>query len=262
MVVFLTFSVATVSLDKVKDAAAAFSRHAQSGKINDAVALEEFLDRMHLRSEVYAALGIEKAANISEAAFNKAMDDAANTKNRRDNLWRVFDTNRDGSVEFKEVLQALAYFSFDLDKTKRAELAFSLFDSNGDGSLTFEEIRAHTSHTLAIGANLIRSTLPGELKRNKDVRKVLNDQEMIVLAGKMADALDKADLGRQFTQGLFAAVGKKENDKITRQEYVEFAVEKEDELKNVKLSVAMKLVETIAESAQSHILSVLSRKIR
>jgi Ca2+-binding EF-hand superfamily protein len=217
---------------------------------------------MNLRSEAYNALGIEKAANISEAAFSKAMDDAENAKNRRENLWRIFDANRDGAVEFKEVMQALVFFSFDVDKKKKAELQFELFDLNGDGSLSFEEIRHHTTHTLAIGANLIRSTLPSELKRNKDVRKLLNDQELITLAQKMGDALDKADLGNQFTSGLFAAVGKKETDKITKDEYVTFAVEKEDELKSVKLAVAMKLVETIAESAQSHIMGVLNRKIR
>lgn len=251
-----------MSLDKVKDAAAAFSRHAESGKIKDAVALEEFLDRMHLRTEVYSALGIQKGQKISDAAFAKAMDDEENTKNRRENLWRIFDANRDGEIEFKEVLGALAYFSVELDQTKRAQLQFELFDRNGDGSLTFEEIRSHTAHTLAIGANLIRSTLPSELRRSKEVKKVLDDKEMVALAERMADALDKADLGSQFTKALFSAVGKKDTDKITKAEYISFSVEKEEDLKNVKLSVAMKLVETITESAQSHIRAVLARKIR
>lgn len=190
------------------------------------------------------------------------MSDAENADMRRQSLWRIFDSNHDGNITWAEALHALALLAYDVDPKKKAEMQFELFDLDSNGVLTFSEVRMHMQRAFNISSNLLRNQLPFELRRDKDVRKALTDEEMDALAKKMAFALENADLGRQFATSLYSAAGKQTTEKISKQEYIQFAAEKEGEIKQIKIAIAMRMAETITDTAQRHILHLVSRKIR
>ena len=77
-----------------------------------------------------------------------------------DNLFRFFDVNKDGKIDFRELVVALGVASRGTDEEK-LKWMFRLYDVNGNGSISRDEMRT-------VLKSLIRIVLPANAQENVD----------------------------------------------------------------------------------------------
>ncbi|KAL2077989.1 hypothetical protein ACEWY4_025674 [Coilia grayii] len=144
----------------------------------------------------------------------------ADPKAYAQHVFRSFDQNSDGTLDFKEYIVALHLTSS--GKTmEKLEWAFALYDLDGNGSITKNEIQ-----------EIVRSIFN---MISKDAQKNLPEDENT--PEKRADK-------------IWDFFGKKENDKITEGEFIQGIMDNKNILRLIQFDEPQKVQERLKEKQQ------------
>ncbi|KPP59774.1 S-modulin-like [Scleropages formosus] len=154
-----------------------------------------------------------------EGIYASFFPDADPTEYAR-HVFRSFDTNSDGTLDFKEYIVALHLTSS--GKTlQKLEWAFSLYDVDGNGTISKNEIQEIVKSIF----NMI----------SQDDKKTLPEDENT--PEKRADK-------------VWEFFGKKENDKIAEGEFIRGVMENKDILRLIQFDEPQKVKDRLKEKKQ------------
>ncbi|XP_032899993.1 recoverin [Amblyraja radiata] len=120
-------------------------------------------------------------------------------------VFRSFDTNSDGILDFKEYIIAL-HLTSSGKTSQKLEWAFSLFDVDGNGTINKTEI----------------------LEIVKAIFKMINEDELKTLPEDENTPEKRADK-------IWDNFGKKENDKLSEDEFIQGTLENNEILRMIQL---------------------------
>merc|ERR1719200_65042 len=90
--------------------------------------------------------GKKKDEKISKKSFKtmmKACYPGANVDKLTKHIWRMYDANNDGSIDFRELMMVL-YIMSDGTPEQNLKQIFKIFDLNNDGKINQEEMNKIT----------------------------------------------------------------------------------------------------------------------
>nr|XP_046223802.1 recoverin-like [Oncorhynchus gorbuscha] len=151
-----------------------------------------------------------------EAIYVKFFPDADPEAYAR-HVFRSFDSNSDGMLDFKEYIMAL-HLTSSGRTIQKLEWAFNLYDVDRNGSITKKEIQEIVESIF----NMI----------SKEDQKNLPDDENN--PGKRADK-------------IWDSFGKKENDKLTEEEFIQGVMDNKNILRLVQFDQPQKVQERLKE---------------
>ncbi|XP_060700829.1 recoverin-like [Hemiscyllium ocellatum] len=128
----------------------------------------------------------------------------ANPKDYAQHVFRSFDTNSDGTLDFKEYIIAL-HLTSSGKTSRKLEWAFSLYDVDGNGTINKEEV----------------------LEIVKSIFKMINEEELKTLPEDENTPEKRADK-------IWEYFGKKENDKLSEGEFIQGTLENKDILRLIQ----------------------------
>ncbi|XP_067914047.1 S-modulin-like [Heterodontus francisci] len=128
----------------------------------------------------------------------------ADPKAYAQHVFRSFDTNSDGTLDFKEYIIAL-HLTSSGKTSQKLEWAFSLYDVDGNGTINKQEI----------------------LEIVKAIFKMTNEEEQKTLP-------EDENTPEKRTDKIWAYFGKKENDKLSEGEFIQGTMENRDILRLIQ----------------------------
>ncbi|KAM4822414.1 recoverin [Urocitellus parryii] len=138
-----------------------------------------------------------------ESIYGKFFPDA-DPKAYAQHVFRSFDTNSDGTLDFKEYVVAL-HMTTGGKPTQKLEWAFSLYDVDGNGTISKSEV-------LEIVMAIFKMISPEDVK-------LLPDDE---------------NTPEKRAEKIWAYFGKKDDDKLTEQEFIEGTMANKDILRLIQ----------------------------
>lgn len=131
-----------------------------------------------------------KDGELSSSEFEQVMMAGTGfTKEAVQSLFRFFDTDHSGSVQYREFVQVAALLSDKCTSESRAKLAFLLYDDRGTGRVrrdtllkSLNSAMAHPdgmSSTASPGAKLLANTAPEELNYDEFCNLVKQQPEVL-----------------------------------------------------------------------------------
>ncbi|XP_078426725.1 S-modulin-like [Cetorhinus maximus] len=120
-------------------------------------------------------------------------------------VFRSFDTNSDGTLDFREYIIAL-HLTSSGKISQKLEWAFSLYDVDGNGTINKEEI----------------------LEIVKAIFKMITEEEQKALP-------EDENTPEKRTEKIWVFFGKKENDKLSEGEFIQGTLENKDILRLIQL---------------------------
>jgi hypothetical protein len=177
---------------------------------------------------------------------------------RREAMFRIFDANNDNKITWQEVLQTLVTFADTTDPRLKLDLQFETWDINADGFLSYEEIHKSMTHAFQVSANMLQEQLTkrgrGMMNINVGLGNRRNrgpqisqwtEEEKQSLAAACQKAFADANLGAEFTDAIFGHMGKKKEEKIAKEDYINFMMEKGDAINQLRAGMSVKIMTLI-----------------
>ena len=100
-------------------------------------------DRAQIQEQYQAFLLNHPDGRISMKAFCSMLGEGSpgtNTSKLSKHIWRIYDTNMDGFIDFREFMMALQVMSSGSSEDNLKQL-FKVFDINSDGTIDVEEMK-------------------------------------------------------------------------------------------------------------------------
>ncbi|XP_036428824.1 recoverin b [Colossoma macropomum] len=144
----------------------------------------------------------------------------ADPKAYAQHVFRSFDSNSDGTLDFKEYIVAL-HLTSSGKTTQKLEWAFALYDLDKNGTITKNEIHEIVKSIF----NMI----------SKEDQKNLPDDE---------------NTPEKRTEKIWAFFGKKENDKITEGEFIQGVMDNKNILRLIQFDEPQKVQNRLKEKKQ------------
>lgn len=94
-----------------------------------------------------------------ERAIAASFPNAERVPASLDKLFRFFDTDGSGVIEYRELVQGLALFSGRCDAESMAKLAFLLYDVEGHGKVSYRMLRSALDNAFALAPSLASSNM-------------------------------------------------------------------------------------------------------
>jgi Ca2+-binding EF-hand superfamily protein len=124
-----------------------------------------------------------------------------------DYVFNVFDSDKSGSIDFKEFICALSVTSRGKMEDK-LDWAFQLYDIDGDGKISYDEM-------LQIVEAIYK------MVRNQQARRVLCSGLMISQVGSMVKLPEDEDTPEKRVKKIFRMMDKDENGSLDMEEFKE-----------------------------------------
>lgn len=99
----------------------------------------DLVPKMRTLKSTNSTKAIEGAVNLCELADTDALDDSEVKKYWSDQFFTIFDSNRDGVVDFEELVLGIFYIKSQPSQQK-AEFLFNIINRSGNGKISPEEI--------------------------------------------------------------------------------------------------------------------------
>ncbi|KAJ8363751.1 hypothetical protein SKAU_G00125820 [Synaphobranchus kaupii] len=144
----------------------------------------------------------------------------ADPKAYAQHVFRSFDSNSDGTLDFKEYIVAL-HLTSSGNTVQKLEWAFALYDVDRNGTISKNEIQEIVKSIF----NMI----------SKEDQKYLPDDE---------------NTPEKRAEKIWDFFGKKENDKITEGEFIQGVMENKDILRLIQFDKPQKVQERLKEKKQ------------
>jgi len=139
-------------------------------------------------------------------------------------LWRVFDNDRNGRVDFRELLLGAAIvMKGTIDQKARA--LFNLHDANGDGTLTKDELQKSIKRTMKAGRKIIRASMK-QLEHDLGKAHAYRTE-------KVSDEMAKDYFVKIIVEKIFSEADVDRNGTVSLEEFVAFAKRNPDTLKSL-----------------------------
>jgi len=139
-------------------------------------------------------------------------------------LWRVFDSDKSGRVDFRELLLGAAIvMKGNIDQKARA--LFNLHDANGDGTLTKEELQKSIKRTMKAGRKIIRASMK-QLEQDLGKAHAYRTE-------KVSDEMSKDYFVKIIVEKIFAEADADRSGTVSLEEFVAFAKKNPDTLKSL-----------------------------
>ena len=123
------------------------------------------IGREEIESQYQAFLASHPGGKISRKSFKSILGEGfpgTNTGKMSKHIWRMYDTNKDGFIDFREFMMALFVMSHGSSEENLKQL-FRVFDINNDGNIDLDEMKR-------LVKDLLRHD--GELKDRKRVESL------------------------------------------------------------------------------------------
>jgi len=123
------------------------------------------IGREEIESQYQAFLVNHPGGKISRKSFQSILGEGfpgTNTGKMSKHIWRIYDTNKDGFIDFREFMMVLYVMSHGSSEENLKQL-FRVFDINNDGSIDLNEMN-----------RLVKDLLKhdGELKDKKQIKSL------------------------------------------------------------------------------------------
>lgn len=226
----LTMRPMDISLAAVEQASQLFIATTGGGPnpaIRSKDQLRYVLTQMGVFDEVarYVFWSGARSAGIDAAAADEASKVGAKTDplviaTQNDQVWEMFDLDKDGSINFEELIIGLAMHSA-ADPRSRAEFYFGIFDRKGKGYLD----RAEVMHLLqmqwkcAIGA--MRGGLVNTLLHHPELA-IIEEAEIRKIGDAIESRIRELDVPSSLADVVFSTADTDKSGTISKQEYIMF----------------------------------------
>jgi len=120
------------------------------------------IGREEIESQFQAFLESHPGGRISRKCFQSILGEGfpgTNTGKMSKHIWRMYDTNKDGFIDFREFMMALYVMSHGSSEENLKQL-FRVFDINNDGNIDLDEMK-----------RLVKDLLKHD-GESKDIKKV------------------------------------------------------------------------------------------
>lgn len=162
-------------------------------------------DKSQLEAQYQVFLTKHPDGHISKSSFKLMLSEGfpgANVKNLSKHIWRMFDIDNNGFINFKEFRMVLHVMSYGSSKDNLKQI-FRVFDINRDGKIDPQELK----------------------KIVKDLIKLDQDKK---------DKIDKESLAK----AAFSEMDENEDGKVSRREFINACLEK----KKFSTILALKII--------------------
>eukprot|EP01122_Echinamoeba_exundans_P005952 TRINITY_DN1614_c0_g1_i1.p1 TRINITY_DN1614_c0_g1~~TRINITY_DN1614_c0_g1_i1.p1 ORF type:complete len:243 (+),score=33.51 TRINITY_DN1614_c0_g1_i1:564-1292(+) len=209
-----------VPIEKVRSVAQKFVEVAQG---------QSYLTEKTQLAVLAQATGLTATFSMFDASTKMADSGSARLSIRSggsafvDYLWDVLDTNKDGQIDFQELLMGIAMHTA-ASPSERAEFYFDIFDADKSGSLSRDEVVKLWQKNLQVMLSSFKHDSLARLRQDPD----LSEQAELDwnLADKVFDNViqdfNKLNLALQLTDAVFSHVDKDGSGTISKVEYMEF----------------------------------------
>jgi Ca2+-binding EF-hand superfamily protein len=224
-----------LSIDKIKAAAEALIVSGHRGIISDRDQLRDVLEKLGIFNSVTALDALmwsdyESIFFPKEKADSAAVAEALRSNEVRDAraalFWEMLDLNRDGQIDFNELLMGLA-MNTESDPAERAQFYFDQFDLNKDGELSAEEVFALQATCMKALTGAIRVALFVNLRRRAETKLYMSEEDLRKACDECAANIHKLGLAQRCTDYIFQTVDKDKNGVITKDEFLAFLTDKQ-----------------------------------
>lgn len=248
-----------LSLEKIKAAAEALVIAGHNGVITDQDQLRDVLEKLGVFNSVtvldalmwseYEAIFFPKdqadSAAVAEALRSEEVRGA-----RAALFWEMLDLNRDGQIDFNELLLGIA-MNTESTPEERAQFYFDQFDlvrclglgahffsptltfspspsaQDKNGQLSSEEVFALQSTCMKALTGAIRVSLFVNLRRRAETKLYMSEEELKKACDDCAANISRLGLAQRCTDYIFQTVDKDKNGVITKDEFLAFLTDKQ-----------------------------------
>eukprot|EP00010_Vexillifera_abyssalis_P008355 CAMPEP_0201544462 /NCGR_PEP_ID=MMETSP0173_2-20130828/1078_1 /ASSEMBLY_ACC=CAM_ASM_000268 /TAXON_ID=218659 /ORGANISM="Vexillifera sp., Strain DIVA3 564/2" /LENGTH=261 /DNA_ID=CAMNT_0047952587 /DNA_START=90 /DNA_END=875 /DNA_ORIENTATION=- len=188
-------------------------------KLASQIGLDKMVYRIRYRSTGKDETLVDE--QFKKPAFKDASHNQGSVHTLVDLILQLFDTNKDGGIDFRELVSAMSATTKGTAKDK-AKLQFKLFDVNGDGQITFDEVQE--------SGELI--TLPWKFATLLQVRRLLEmkktpESKIEKAIAAISDVWDEQTKNKNLAiaQALFDYADSDHDGFVTLDEYIAWQVD-------------------------------------
>lgn len=244
-----------LSLEKMRQAAEALVVAGHKGVISDRDQLRDVLEKLGVFNNVTALDSLmwsdyESIFFPKDKADSAAVAEALRSDEVRDAraalFWEMLDLNRDGQIDFNELLLGVAMHT-ESTPEERAKFYFDVFDINKDGQLSADEVFALQATCMKALTGAIRVALFVNLRRRAETKLVMTEAELKKACDECAANIAKLNLAGRATEYIFETVDRDKNGVISKEEFMTFLTDK-----NAQESLKSMMRTTLRELSQKN----------
>lgn len=210
-----------------------------------------------------SAVELHGNAQISEASAKDMENSPEMAASRNEFLMMLFDVNNDGSVDYNELALGITMQSNASNK-ERAEFYFDVFDKDKSGTLDRKEILKLNEILMRAMFGMVATGVASELMKRAEIRAVMTQSDIMEFVRNFVSQLRDMKLEVKITDFIFQKVDKDDSKEITKAEYVAF-LDDEDAQSGLHALIAATFAQMKAKAgviAQNEAMTILKRKYR